>query len=76
MPTESDEMAEPTPCPNCDSSESSERETEQYVLEDGTKRRMTYCTACVREKDDGTIRYAVISEEFVRTEIDRQMNNE
>lgn len=76
MPTENDETAEPTTCPNCDSSESSERETEQYVLEDGTKRRMTYCTACVCEKDDGTICYAVISEEFIRTEIDRQMNDE
>ena len=37
---------------------------------------MTYCTACVCEKDNETIRYAVISEEFVRTEIDRQMNDE
>lgn len=75
MGTETDE----TPalaCPNCGSTESSERETEHYVLEDSTKRRMTYCTACVREKEDGTIRYAVISEEYVRTEIDRKMHDD
>lgn len=76
MATESDETQEFSRCPNCGSSTSRERETEQYVLEDGTKRRMTYCTACVHETDDGTIRYAVISEEFVRTEIDRQMRDE
>ncbi|EMA53549.1 hypothetical protein [Halococcus thailandensis] len=76
MGTESDRTTDPPACPNCGSSDSSERETEQYVLEDGTKRRMTYCTACVREKADGSIRYTVIAEEFVRTELDRTMNDE
>lgn len=61
---------------NCDSSESSERKTEQYVLEDGSNRRMTYCTACGREKGDGTIRDAVTAEEFVRTRLDRKMCDE
>ena len=64
------------PCPNCGSRRAVDRERETYVLEDGTKRRMTFCTACVREKADGTIRYEVISEEFVRTGIDRQMHDE
>lgn len=64
------------PCPNCGSREPADRECETYVLEDGTKRRMTFCTACMREKADGTIRYEVISEEFVRTGIDRQMHDE
>jgi hypothetical protein len=64
-----------TPCPNCGSRISADRETEKYVLEDGTKRRMTFCTACVREKADGAIRYEVISEEFIRTEIDRKMSD-
>lgn len=76
MATENDETAALTPCPNCGSRESSERESEEYVLEDGTKRRMTYCTACTREKADGTIRYEVISEQFVRTEIDRTMHDD
>jgi hypothetical protein len=58
IPAESEETTEPTPYPNCGSSESNERETGQCVLE------------------DGTIRYAVISEEFVRMEIDRQVNDE
>jgi hypothetical protein len=63
-------------CLNCGSREAAERECETYILEDGTMRRMTFCTACVCEKADGTIRYEVISEEFVRTDIDRQMNEE
>ena len=76
MNSGSDEATEPPPCPNCGSRDANERESDAYILEDGTKRRMTYCTACVREKEDGTIRYEVISEQFVRTEIDREMNDE
>ena len=76
MSPENDEATEPPPCPNCGSRDPSERESDEYVLEDGTKRRMTYCTACVREYEDETIRYAVISEQFVRTKIDREMNDE
>ena len=64
------------PCPNCGSREAAERERETYALEDRTMRRVTFCTACVREKADGTIRYEVISEEFVRTEIDWEMHEE
>ena len=75
MNPESDEAADPPPCPNCGSRDASKRESDEYVLEDGTKRRMTYCTACTREKEDGTIRYAVVSEQFVRTEIDRDMDD-
>ena len=75
MSPESDETAEPPLCPNCGSRDTTERESDEYVLEDGTKRRMTCCTACIRENEDGTIRYAVISEQFVRTEIDRTMND-
>lgn len=37
---------------------------------------MTFCTACVREDADGTLRYEVITEEFIRTEIDRKMYDE
>ncbi|GAA0458867.1 hypothetical protein MUK72_03040 [Halococcus dombrowskii] len=74
--TERDTTTNSPACPNCGASDPSERETEQYVLEDGTKRRMTYCTACVREKADGSIRYTVIAEEFVRTELDRTMHDE
>ena len=76
MTPENDEATEPPPCPNCGSRDLSERESDEYVLEDGTKRRMTYCIACVRENEDETIRYAVISEQFVRTKIDREMNDE
>lgn len=76
MPTKNDETVEPTSCPNCDSSESSERETEQYVPEDGTKRRITYCAACVREKDDGTVRYVIISENTFWMGSDREMHGE
>ena len=71
---ESDVEKKLTPCPNCDSRAAAARETETYALEDGTQRRMTFCTSCVRETADGTIRYEVISEEFVRTEIDRKMS--
>jgi hypothetical protein len=76
MSDEIEGKEKPTPCPNCGSRASADRETEVYVLEDGTKRRMTFCTACVREKADGTIRYEVISEEFIRTEIDRRMSED
>jgi hypothetical protein len=58
------------PCPRCGSTAPAARDTEEYILEDGTERRMTFCTACVCEDDDGTIRYEVINEEFIRTEID------
>lgn len=75
MGDESDVEEKLAPCPNCGSRVAADREIEAYVLEDGTKRRMTFCTACVREKADGSIRYEVISEEFVRTEIDREMND-
>ena len=76
MSPENGEATAPPPCPNCGSRDPSERESDEYVLEDGTKRRMTYCTACVREEEDETIRYAVISEQFVRTKIDREMHDE
>lgn len=76
MSPESDETEDPPPCPNCGSRDVSKRESDEYVLENGTKRRMTYCTACVREKEDGTISYAVVSEQFVRTGIDREMHDE
>ena len=73
IPAEGDETTEPTPYPNCGSSESSDRETGQYVLEDGTKHRMTYCTACVREKSDGSRHssFGVSSRWFVTTIIGR-----
>ena len=74
MSDESDVEERLAPCPNCGSRAAAVRESETYVLEDGTKRRLTFCTACVREKADGTIRYEVISEEFVRTKIDREMD--
>jgi len=61
------------PCPDFGSTTATDRETEEYVLEDGTQRRMTFCTACATEGDDGTLRYEVITEEFVRTEIGRAM---
>jgi hypothetical protein len=61
------------PCPDCGSTAAADREVEEYVLEDGTQRRMTFCTTCADEDVDGTLRYAVIAEEFVRTEIDRAM---
>ena len=76
MTDESDDEKGLAPCPNCDSRDLRKRESETYVLEDGTKRRMTFCTACMRERADGTIRYEVISEEFVRTKIDREMHDE
>ena len=76
MSDESDTEERLAPCPNCGSRVAANRETEAYVLEDGTKRRMTFCTACIREKADETIRYEVISEEFVRTEVDRKMHGE
>jgi hypothetical protein len=63
------------PCPKCGSTAPADRKTEDYILEDGTKRRMTFCTACVREDADGTLRYEVITEEFIRTEIDRKMHD-
>ena len=63
------------PCPDCGSTAAADRETEEYVLEDGTQRRMTFCTACATE-DDGTLRYEVVTEEFVRTEIDRAMSDD
>lgn len=75
MDDETKNEAKPVPCPNCGSRASTDRETEVYVLEDGTKHRMTFCTACVRKKVDGTIRYEVIAEEFIRTEIDRKMSD-
>ena len=75
MTDESDHEAGLVPCPNCGSRDPSKRESETYVLEDGTKRRMRFCTACMRERADGTVRYEVISEEFVRTDIDREMND-
>ena len=75
MTDESDHEARLVSCPNCGSRDLSKRESETYALEDGTKRRMTFCTVCMRERADGTIRYEVISEEFVRTEIDREMND-
>ena len=75
MSDESDVEEELTPCPSCGSRTAAARESEEYVLEDGIKRRMTFYTACVREKADGTIRYEVISEEFVWTEIDREMSD-
>ena len=61
------------PCPDCGSTAATDRETEEYVLEDGTQRRMTFCVACATEDSDGTLRYEVIAEEFVRTEIGRAM---
>lgn len=64
------------PCPDCGSTAAADRETEEYVLEDGTQRRMTFCTACATEDDDGTLRYEVITEEFVRTEIGRAMRDD
>ncbi|WP_049902474.1 hypothetical protein [Halococcus agarilyticus] len=64
------------PCPDCGSTAAADRETEEYVLEDGTQRRMTFCTACATEDGDGTLRYEVIAEEFVRTEIDRAMGDD
>lgn len=64
------------PCPKCGSTASTDRETEDYVLEDGTKRRMTFCTACVNGDADGTVRYEVITEEFIRTAIDREMHDD
>ena len=76
MNDESDVEERLAPCPNCGSRAAAARESDAYVLEDGTKRRMTFCTACVCEKADGTIRYEVISEEFVRTEIDRKMHDD
>ena len=58
------------------SKNSAAHETDGYVLEDRIKCRMTFCTACIREMADGVIRYEVISEEFIRTEIDRQMHDD
>ena len=75
MSDESDVEGGLAPCPNCGSRAAAGRESEAYVLEDGTKRRLTFCTACVHETADGTIRYEVISEEFVRTEIDREVHD-
>jgi hypothetical protein len=57
----------------CGSKNSAVPETDGYVLEDRIECRMTFCTACIREIADGVIRYEVISEEFIRTEINRQM---
>jgi glucose-6-phosphate-specific signal transduction histidine kinase len=37
---------------------------------------MTFCTACARKDADGTGRYEVITEEFIRTEIDREMHDD
>jgi DNA-directed RNA polymerase subunit K/omega len=76
MSNESDVEERLAPCPNCGSRAAAARESEEYVLEDGTKRRMTFCTACMRETADGTLRYEVISEEFIRTEIDRKMHDD
>jgi hypothetical protein len=48
----------------------------RVYLEDGTERRMTFCTACARKDADGTGRYEVITEEFIRTEIDWEMHDD
>jgi len=66
-------LANDRPCPGCGSTAADDREIEEYVLEDETQRRMTFCTACSSEDADGTLRYEVIAEEFVRTEIGRAM---
>jgi hypothetical protein len=63
------------PCPRCGSTTPAARETEEHILEDGTERRVTFCTACVRTDADGMLRYEVIHEEFIRTEIDQKMHD-
>lgn len=63
-------------CPACGSTNAIERETHDYTLEDGTLRRITYCTACMDEKDDGTLKFEVIAEKFIRTNLDVEMNDD